>query len=277
MNKHTLNIAAVCVFLIIIVFSVTQKDKLINKFSDNIVVDENGKIITKADKYQENILATVAEENIKNFQKFSKSFQKNSNDNLTDSLSKDVFTQYIKYNTSGEIKSDEIAKITNDLLKNKVQSTNTVKINQIKTTSSSVENLKIYGTNLAIVQDALTKAISNINTKKDKTPYVAAAYRGAAEVLMSVNVPDILADNHLLIINGYLKYSDGMNLLEYQNSDPAKALLGINNLQTATTELTNGFEKIKKTIILNKVSYTADDPGIIWTNSNTNNESIKIE
>ncbi len=277
MNKHTLNIAAVCVFLLIIVFSITQKDKLIDKFSDNIVVDENGKIVTKADRYQENILATVTEENIKNFQKFSKSFQKNSSDNLTDSLSKDVFTQYIKYNTSGEIKTDEIAKMTNDLLKNKIQSANTITINQIKTTSSSVENLKIYGTNLAIVQDALTKVISNINTKKDKTPYVAAAYRGAADVLKTVVVPDILAENHLLIVNGYIKYSEGMSLLEYQNSDPARALLGINSLQTATTELTNGFEKIRKTIILNKVSYTADDPGMIWTNNNINNETIKIE
>lgn len=276
MSKNTLNIAAVCVFLLIIIFSITQKSSIANKFSDNILVDENGKVLTKADQYQENILATVTEENIKNFQKFSKSFEKNSSDNLSDSLSKDIFTQYIKYNTSGEINEKEIANITNNILKTKVEIENPLKIGQIKTTTSNVENLKIYGTNVAIVQDALNKGLANITTKKDRTPYVIAAYKGTAQVLSQIQVPDMLADNHLLIVNGYIKYYEGLQMLQQQDKDPAKALLGLNKIQSAVADITNGFDKIQKTIILNKVEYTENDLGKMWLSSD-NNSTIKVE
>lgn len=276
MSKNTLNIAAVCVFVLIIVFSITQKNNIVGKFSDNILVDENGKIMTKADKYQENILATVAEENIKNFQKFSKSFEKKSSDNLSDILSKDIFTQYIKYNTSGEINEKDINNITDNILKTKVEIENPVRINQIKTSASNIESLKIYGTNIAIVQEALNKGLAGITTKKDRTPYVIAAYRGTAQILSQTKTPDMLADNHLLIINGYVKYYEGLQMLQYQESDPAKALLGLNKIQSATSDITNGFEKIRKTIILNKVEYSENDPGKIWTTSD-NNTTIKVE
>lgn len=277
MHKKTLNILSVCIFVLIIVFSFTQKNKLgLNKFSDNIIVDENGKVLTKADQYKTNILETVSEENIKNFKKFSKAFEKNSGDNITDNLSKDIFTQYIKYNTYGEIKDSEIVGVTQSVLKNKVDLEHPIYINEIKTNISSVENLKIYSTNVAIILNSLNNGLKSIN-KKDKTPYVTAAYRGAAKLLTQIEVPEILASNHLQMANGYIKYSEGLEMLRQQNSDPAKALLGLNKIQSATEELTLSFDKIKKTIILNKVTYTDNDPGLIWLSTETSDTSIKIQ
>ena len=278
MNKKTLNIISVCIFVLIVTFSVTQKDKLnLNKYSNNIIVDENGKIKTKADVYRDNILETVSEENIKNFKKFSKTFEKNSNDNLTDGISKDIFAQYIKYNTSGEIKESDIINTTQDMLKNKVDLENPIYYKDIQTVASNINNLKTYGNNVAIIQNGVAKGIVSIVNKKNKTPYIANIYKTAAKLLMQIEVPDAISREHLALINGYNKYSEGLLMLEYQDIDPAKSLLGLTKIKSATEEILGSFDKIKKTIILNKVNYTENEPGIIWLMDDKDNTSIKLE
>ena len=280
MHKKTLNIISACLVILIIVFSITQKDKFIDKNnSDNISVDENGKTLTKADIYKANILETVTEENINNFKKFSKTFEKNSGDNLTDSLSKDVFTQYIKYNSSGELKQDDILSITEDVLKNKNISSESVSYLDIKITTSNISNLKSYGNNVAIIQNGINKNILSLNKKNNKTPYIASIYNTASKIFTDIEVPELLAENHINIINGYKKYSEGMYMLDQQNTDPAKALIGLTKVKEATDEILNGFEKIQKIIILNKIIYTDNEPGTIWTSTNNsyNNTSIRLQ
>jgi hypothetical protein len=79
------------------------------------------------------------------------------------------------------------------------------------------------------------------------------------------------------IINGYKKYSEGLLMIDKQNQDPATALLGLNKVKTATDEILNNFENIKKTIILNKVDYTENDPGFTWITNDPNSTTIKLE
>lgn len=277
MHKNTLNIISVCVILLIIVFVITNKNKININNSDNIVVNSNGKVQTKADQYQANILETVVNENVKNFEKFSDSFKKNSGDNLTDSFSKDVFTQYIKYNASGEIDKNEVLNTTQNVLKNKDTVENPAMYSDIKTVSSNIINLKIYGNDIAIIQDGVNKGILSLNNKKNKSPYIVSIYMKTAELLMMINVPESLSENHIKLINGLKKYSEGLRMMEEQATDPAKALLGLNKVKDATDEVSTSFEKIKKTIILNKVDYTEKDPGYFWLSNNANNTSIKLE
>ncbi len=270
MHKKTLNIISVCLVALVIVFSITHKTK-INLFnSDNVTVDENGKILTKADQYQANILETISAENVKNFKEFAKTFEKNSGDNITDGLSKDIFTQYIKYNTSGEIKPDEILNATQNVLKNKTEVSGAVSHGDIKTVASTAENLKIYGNNLAIIQNGVNAGIVSINKKTNKTPYISSIFMKASVLMTGIAVPESLADSHINLINGYKKYSEGLTMLDQQNSDPAKALLGLNKAKEATEEILLSFDKIKKTIILNKdkVNYIPTDPGFIFLSNN---------
>lgn len=277
MNKKTLNIISVCIVLLIIVFVVTKKNKVDQDNSDNIVVNSNGEIKTKADQYQANILDTVIDENVKNFKEFAKTFEKSSADNLTDGLSKDIFTQYIKYNTSGEIKEEDILNTTQEILKNKTEIENPVNYGDITTVSSSLLNLKIYGNDIAIIQNAVNKGIGSLEKKTNKAPYIASIYMKTADLLTQTNVPDSLSENHIKLINGLKKYSEGLTMMNEQESDPAKALLGLNKLKDATTEIGTSFEKIKKTIILNKIDYTKTDPGYFWISNNTSDASIKLE
>lgn len=277
MNKKTLNIISFCIVLLIIVFVVTNKNKTVGDSSDNIVVNSKGEIQTKADQYQANILDTIVDENVKSFKEFTKTFEKSSADNVTDGLSKDIFTQYIKYNTSGEIKQEDIINATKDVLKNKAEINNPVGYNDIMAVSSSVLNLKIYGNDLAIIQNEVNKGINSLENKKNKTPYIASIYMKIADILTQTNVPDSLSQNHINLINGLKKYSEGLSMMDQQESDPAKALLGLNKVKDATTEVLTSFEKIKKTIILNKIEYTKTDPGFFWISNNISDTSIKLE
>lgn len=277
MNKKTLNIISVCVVSVIIVFTITHKNKIDKNNSDNIIVDADGKIQTKADQYQANILETIVGENVKNFKKFTSTFEKSSTDNLSDGLSKDIFTQYIKYNTSGEIKQEDILNATQDVLKNKTEIKNPTTYNDIKAVPSNLLNLKIYGNNIAIIQNEVNKGINSLNKKSNKTPYIASIYMKTSELLTEIDVPDSLSDTHINLINGLKKYSEGLTMMDQQESDPAKALLGLNKVKDATTEVLTSFEKIKKTIILNKIDYTEKDPGFFWISGNANNTSIKLE
>ncbi len=277
MNKKTLNIISVCVVSLIIVFAVTYKNKIEANNSDNVVADSGEKMQTKADQYQANILETVVNENVKYLERFSDSFKKNSTDNLTDGLSKDIFTQYIKYNASGEINKDDVLDATESVLKTKNDIENPVIYSEIKIVSSNVKNLKMYGNNIAVIQNATNKGINSLNNKTNKTPYIASIYKKTAELLTMTEVPESLSDNHIILINGLKKYSEGLIMMDQQLTDPAKALLGLNKIKVATNEVLISFEKIKKTIILNKIDYTESDPGFFWISNNVNNTSIKLE
>lgn len=277
MNKKTLNIISVCIISLIITFVVTSKNKTNNSFSDNIIIDSTLENQTKSDEYQANILETIVNENIKNFEKFTESFKKNSSDNLSDSFSKDVFNQYIKYNASGEINENEILNATQNVLKNKDSIENPVTYNDIKPVASNITNLKIYGNDIGIIQQGFNQGVLSLNNKKNKAPYIASIYMKTSELLTMINVPESLSENHINLTNGLKKYSEGLMMMEEQMTDPAKALLGLNKVKGANDEVLKSFEKIKKTIILNKIDYNEKDPGYFLILNNANNSSIKLE
>ncbi len=279
MNKQTLNIASVCIVALILVFSITQK-KQKNEIdnADNISIDSSGnKIETKADQYKADIISTVSEANIKNFQDFTQSFKKTDKDNLTDALSKDVFSQYIKYNTSGTMSEDDILNVTNNVLNQSTNISNPVGYADIKISPSNISSLKIYGNDIAIIQDSINKGIISIENKSNKIPYLASIYSTSARLFTEIDVPESLSSYHINIINGYKKYSEGLLMMEKQEQDPATALLGLNKVKTATDEILSNFDNIKKAIILNKVDYVESDPGFIWISNNPNNTAIKLE
>lgn len=277
MNKNTINIISVCIVSLIIAFVFFDKNKKEIDKPSNITVSENNESNVKSDQYQNEIMETIVNENIKNFEKFSNNFKKNSSDNLTDTFSKDVFNQYIKYNASGEIDKNEILNITQNVLKNKDLIENPTIRNDIKTVPSNINNLRIYGNEIAMVQEGFNRGVISLEDKKNKAPYIANIYKTTAELLIMINVPEYLSDNHINLINGLKKYSEGLNMMEYQNTDPAKAILGLNKVKNANTEILKSFEKIKKTIILNKINYSEKDPGYFWVLNNENNETIKLE
>lgn len=268
MHKKTLNILAVCTVSLIIVFTITRKVKIESLNAGNIVVDDNGEIITKADQYQSNILDAITEQNIKKFTEFTKSFEKNSEDNLTDGLSKDIFSQYLKYNTSGEIKEQDVLNVAQDVLKRDTSVENPINYQDISTVNSTISNLRDYGNNLSIIQNSLNKGILSIEKKNNKTPYIINIYKKIVEILIATPVPESLAQNHLTLTNGFIKYTEGLTMLDQQMNDPAKSLLGLKKMKEATDEIVSSLDKIKKTIDLNNILYAPTEPGFLLNKAN---------
>ncbi len=268
MNKKTLNITAICVVSLVIVFSITYKDKINLNKSSNVEVDEKGEVVTKSDQYQNNILETISQENIKNLKEFSKTFEKKSSDNLTDGLSKDIFSQYIKYNSSGEIKKDDVLNAAQDVLKKDTSLENPVLYSDIKIVTSSKSNLRTYGNNLATIQNGIVLGIDSLKNKSNKTPYLSSIYLKVSDIMIITFVPESLAANHLNLINGFKKYSEGLDMMEDQYNDPAKALLGVKKLKEATEEISESLNIIKRTIELNDIIYAPTEPGFLLNKKN---------
>ena len=265
MSKKILNILSVCFIILIITFSVTSKKREVEKtYTDNIIIDQNSKQQTKSDEYRNNILNTVSEINLNNFKKVAKTFEKNDKDNLTDSISKDVFSQYIKYNSSGSLNEEDVLNITNNFINEQNININPVSLKDLKTISSTESRLKTYGNDVALIADSINNAINKVQNKKNPTIFIAEIYKTSANLLLKVETPDLLSQNHIQIINGYKKYSEGLKYINLQNSDPAKALIGLKMTQEATEEILSGFDKIQKTIILNNIIYNQNESGYIW-------------
>ncbi len=148
------------------------------------------------------------------------------------------------------------------MLKNKGEIANPTTYREVKTVAATTANLKIYGNNLGVIQRGVNAGILSLSKKPDPTPYLANIYSTTANLLLLVEVPQSLAETHLQLINGFRKYSEGLHMLTQQNNDPAKALLGLTKTKDAASEIVTSFEKIRKTIILNKIEYTADEPGL---------------
>ena len=282
MHKKTLNIMSVCVVALVIVFSITQKNKLSGKTdSDNISIDESGNIQTKADEYKSNIIDTVSQENVKNFQKFSKTFEKNSSDNLTDGFSKDIFTQYIKYNTSGEIKDEDVVNAAQDILNTKTDLANPTVYGDIRISAGTVTNLKTYGNDTATIQNGINIGIGSLNSKanskKNKLSALANIYDTAAKLFTQTPVPESMASTHLEIRNGYRTYAEGLRKIDLQNTDPAKALLGVSQAKDATQKIVDSFDKIQKAIIRNKITYTENEMGYMWLGNSIEDIAIKLQ
>ncbi len=70
-----------------------------------------------------------------------------------------------------------------------------------------------------------------------------------------------------------------MDMVNLQSSDPAKALIGLSNVKEATDEILISFDKIRKTIILNKdkLNYVKTDPGYSLMFDSQSDASIKLQ
>ncbi len=265
MSKKILNILSVCFIILIITFSVTTKKSGLQKqYTENIIIDQNSQTQTKSDEYRNSILNTVSEVNLNNFKKVAKTFEKNDSDNLTDSFSKDVFSEYIKYNSSGSMDENEVLNLTNDFLSKQNIDINPISLKDIKTTTSTLIKLKTYGNDVALIADSINNAINKVQNKKNPQLFIAEIYKTSATLLSKVETPELLSQNHIQIINGYKKYSEGLKYINLQNTDPAKALIGLKMIQEATEEILSGFDKIQKNIILNNIDYSQNESGYIW-------------
>jgi hypothetical protein len=279
MSKKTLNIGALCVVVILIAFVYAGRNKVTGKQVGNIAVDGSGKVLGTVtdDNYQNDILEAIAKQQIDAFSKLTDSYKKLNTDTLSDKIAKDVFSQYIQYNTSGTLDQDAITEATAQNIQAQTIPHSNVKISSLKMVTGTVNNLKIYGNKVAKIQDTLARGIAYVSKQKNVDIYVQNLYMAASNLYMMLPVPQTLAQNQADIINAYRDYSTSFILLRLQQKDPAKALLGIDQAKTANNTLIAKLNEIQKILKLNKVVYEKTDPAYGWINPIEGSNIIKTE
>lgn len=284
MHKKTLNLAAVCIVILLVVFVYTQKKEGGANKKGNIAIDETGPanaiagaMITSEDSYQEIVLDSVTKQQLGAFEKIANSYQKKEGDTLSDKISKDIFSQYIEYNSSGQYDSANLKKITEQNVQNQPLAKANVPMKYIKLVPPSVTNLKAYGNNIAAIQVGLDKALGAIAGQPNQDVYIQGLYITTARLFMKISVPQSISTHHINIINSYFDYAYAFTIIRLQDKDPAKALLGVQKAKESNETLVKSFEAIRNIIILNKIQYTIEDYAYKWINGGENSTIIKTE
>ncbi|MEN9605088.1 MAG: hypothetical protein RJB39_773 [Candidatus Parcubacteria bacterium] len=279
MHKKTLNIAAVCLVILLVTFIYTEKRSGAEAAKEgNIAVEGGNKIagVVSEDEYQQKILESITKQQLESFEQVSASFKKQDSDTLSDKVAKDVFSQYIQYNTSGTLDTAAIQQMTaNNFEGQDLGDAPTVTSRNLKLAASSVANLKIYTNQVAKIQVALAKSIAAVANKQNADVYIKNLYIATSNLYFRQPVPASLADYHANIINAYRQAVTGFNLLALQKKDPAKALLGVDKAKKAGEAISSNLEEIRSVARLNKVEYKKTDPAYQWINSVEDSKIIK--
>lgn len=270
MHRKTINLAATCAVVILLVFVYTQKTKKsLTLETSNVAVEKStvkGAVEIDENNYQESIFKAIVQQQLIAFEKITDSYKKKPGDTLSEQITKDIFGEYIQYNISGELNNQSISQATENAIKNQTLPKSSVSLKQIRLAKSTLANLKAYGNNMIIMQNSLGKAVANISSKKDQDKYLPALYNKMAIILAKQPVPTVVAQYHLNLINAYRDFAYSFKVMELQTTDPAKALLGVNNAKQSSEALVKNFSEIQRIIKANKIEYSQKDPAYRWIN-----------
>lgn len=266
MHKKTFNITAVCFVALLVAFTVARKDKKDQGLANNIEV-ENGVLGSQEDTtvaYQKEILKTVLDQNIKAFESVSESFKKQPTDTMSDTIAKNIFSQYIEYNTSKSLDIETVQAETLEAIKAHPIERSNLTLQDIRISGNTVTDLKNYVNILSAIQTESLRAVNKVNSKENKNIYIKEIYKTTADLFLKQTVPESVAKEHLGIINGYRDYSHAFELLALQDKDPAKALTGVQLAKEAQDLLVASLSSVKNIVSLNKITFTEEDPAYVW-------------
>jgi hypothetical protein len=155
---------------------------------------------------------------------------------LTDSLSKDLFTDYFELRQSNAFIPENQEIVVNQL-SNQIEGQtalsdeySTSSINQVETTD---ESLEIYGTELANIYFEYTDKLSKIEQIDDEQYLnsVSSTYKEFAIRLLAVKVPTAAVNVHLAIVNKVNNAGVLIAELSEHQTDPLKSLFAIRKVQ----------------------------------------------
>ncbi len=281
MNKKILNLFAICIVVLTIAFVYKKKNTppIEKTFTNNIEVDATSSDgnFTNPDTYQDDLLKTIAEQNVEAFEKVSASFKKSSTDTLSDTIAKDIFGEYLKFNTSGDLDPATLQQAVIDTIKNKTPETKLSTSAALTITPSSINNLTTYTREISVTQYAVAKKVASVSKYENKSLYIKNLYITASKLFLKIPVPKDLATYHLELINGYENYVEGFRLMELQATDPAKALLGVQSAQKGNQQVLDAVANLRRIINLNQIVYNKNDLTYAWLSDVPTEEKIKTE
>lgn len=267
-HKKVLILGAVCISIIAILltYKISNEKRLLIEQSDLSVVGGKSEEQIAADR---KIIEALNKAKIASLGMLASStnpFDPSPKDSVSDRFSKDIFSAYLQYQQDGVL-PDGDAIIDNleyldirDIDKNKYS---LAFLNIFVPTTT--EELKGYGNNFAKVYlDTVKPVDQNIAKYQSDINNMVPIYKALGENLLKVRVPSAIANEHLQLVNQYLKQADAFVLVGGEVKDPVKALLGLKVVREGMLIQVEMFTKIKKYLNDNGIIYEVSEPGNFW-------------
>ena len=203
----------------------------------------------------------------------------NSNQNQTDLTSKNLFTQYISLQQSGNLNSETSQTLVNDISSQiKITPEKQFALADLNVVQNpTTVDLKNYANKFWVIRNKYKNLyIQNISANEDTS--VVSANSGAVQglfragdlyiqmavELVSIPVPKELANIHLKLINNYEVSGTSLKRLDKIDADPIVTVTGLN-----TYSKYSDYEDTMLRILANYFSasgiiFSSVDPGIGW-------------
>jgi len=203
--------------------------------------------------------------------------------NLTTILSKQVFSNFMVLNQSGNLNSQTINDLTDQLSSQIIDKVPTAKVYTIADLhiipNPTKEDLRKYGNDFMILRDKYqnqyirqtTSLDSPILNKTDAGTIniyklIGVLYEGISNNLLYLDVPTGLVDLHLEILNNYSTLAYSLKQLEQLDENPIMAVSGLSLFNKNIDQETQILEQITAYFIKNDIIFTENEPGHGWNN-----------
>lgn len=268
-HRKILILGAVCISIIgiILTYKITKERRLVaekgyelsvvgGKTEEQRLADQ--KIIEALNKAKIDSLGALASS--------TNPFDPSPKDTVSDRFTKDIFSAYLRYEQDG-ILPDGDSLVNNleyldvsDIQKNKYT---LAYLNIFAPTSK--DQIRAYGNEYARVFLKIVDPVAKDTFKyQSDINNMVPIYKSLGENLLKISVPSAIANEHLGLVNQYLKQADAFVLVGGEVKDPVKALLGLQVIREGIPAQVEMYTKIKKYLYENDIVYEKSEPGNFW-------------
>jgi hypothetical protein len=198
--------------------------------------------------------------------------------NQTDILSKQVFTNYIALQQSGNLNESNVQALTDQLsaqILDSSASAKTYTVFDLKVIAGATpEEIKDYGDQLFLIRTKYQNAYIR-GSIAPNSPYIDPSESGMMRVfkdlqnlyervvvdLSQMSVPDGLAELHLQLMNIYSASAFGLSQFSQLDIDPVAALSGLNVYNKNSDQEEVILQKIARYFVNNGIIFSTNDPG----------------
>lgn len=187
----------------------------------------------------------------------------------TEAVSRQFFSDYISLSSKGKVGSEDLkslaAKYASSIGSQQLEA-KSVTITSVRQVSDLEENLMRYGQALSVLRDKYKSLVEkkqkdgnlgDINSASFKTFMgdMGKLYESSARELLTFAVPASLAENHLALVNNYLKSAVAMETLSRMDENPIVAYTAMTTQSKNTKEEAELLLNIQTTLMANGVTF----------------------
>ncbi len=201
--------------------------------------------------------------------------------NLTTILSKQVFSNFMVLNQSGNLNTQTINDLTDQLssqIIEKVPKAKTYTVADLNIVSNPTkEDIKKYGNDFFILRNNSQNAYIRGITAQDSPlldtsengvvgtyVLVGKIYEKMSVDLLKLSVPKELIELHLKIVNNYAETGYGLKQFGQLNTDPVVAIAGLNIYKANSEQEDSLLLQIASYFVRNDIIFNENEPGYGW-------------